>query len=291
MWIRWVSWWACLGSDAWVGRVSGILGSLWWWCVPYRRRVIRQNLDRAFPGTSTEEKNRLGRAACVHLVRSLYELLRLPRYRSEDLTARVEVRGHEHYRAAKAQGRGVLCLSAHLGSFELTVQGAAPEVAPAWLVVKSFSPSFDRYVNEQRAAAGLGVIRAKGAIRPVLKALARNEIVAFVMDQNATRKIGVFVDFFGEPACTLSALAVLAERTGAPVIAAACYREPDGRHVLELFPEIPLERRDTRASTVRHMTRRYTEWIEERIRRRPEQWFWTHRRWKTRPKVESERSS
>ena len=116
-----------------------------------------------------------------------------------------------------------------------------------------------------------------------MQALRRNEAVVFVLDQNATRSIGVFVDFFGRPACTMSGLAVLAERTGAEVIAAVPWREGPGRHVLTVLPAIPFERQADREETVRHMTQVYTRVIEDAIKARPAQWFWTHKRWRTRP--------
>jgi KDO2-lipid IV(A) lauroyltransferase len=89
------------------------------------------------------------------------------------------------------------------------------------------------------------------------------------------------VDFFGHPASTMSALAVLAARTGAPVVPAAIWREPDGRHVLELGAPIPFEQTGKLRRDVVRMTERYTGFIEAQIRAHPEQWLWTHKRWKT----------
>jgi KDO2-lipid IV(A) lauroyltransferase len=153
------------------------------------------------------------------------------------------------------------------------------------MVVKSFPKSVDRVVSEIRRSAHLALIPASGGLDPIRQALKRNEAVAFVLDQNATRRIGVFVDFFGSPACTMSALAVLALRTKAPVLPVAAYRDPAGRHHLVVHPPIPAAEGANLKDAIAKTTRRYNEYLEEQIRLHPEQWLWTHKRWRTQPEV------
>lgn len=272
-----------LWPEAAVHAFARAAGGLWWHVLRYRRRVMQDNLQQAFPELTPRARARLGRAACTHLLTTLLEVLRIPRYRRRGLEQVVRVEGLEHFFAAKAKGKGVLCVSGHLGCWELGVAGVAAAAAPVHLVVKRFGPAVDRFITGLRTGSGLGVIPADGAVRPILHALKRNEAVVFVLDQNATRSIGVFVDFFGKPACTMAGLAVLAERTGAEVIAAVPRREGPGRHVLEVLPAIPFEAQETREATVQHMTQVYTRVIEAAIRAQPIQWFWTHKRWRTRP--------
>ena len=263
--------------------LANMLGWAWYRVFRYRRQVLDQNLARAFQERSPKDRNRLAIAACRHLVRTLFEFLRIPRYQKGELSQLVRFEGMENFEAAKKKGKGVLCLSGHLGSFELCVGAVARQAAPVNLVVKPFSKGVDHFVKRIRNGLGLRVIYADGALRPILRALKNNEAVVFVLDQNATRKIGVFVDFFGKPACTMSALATLAARTGAAVIAATPYRDGSGGHVLKVHPEIPLEAKETPKETVHHMTQVYTSFLEQAIRAHPEQWFWTHKRWRTRP--------
>ena len=149
------------------------------------------------------------------------------------------------------------------------------------IIVKSFPEGVDRFVTGVRTGTNLKLLPAKGAVKSVLQALNKKEIVVFVQDQNSTRKIGVFVDFFGREACTMSGLAMMALRTGTPVIGVSIRREKLGSHVLTFYPEIPLEHKDNPEESVIHMTQIYTHFLEERIRENPAQWFWTHRRWKT----------
>jgi KDO2-lipid IV(A) lauroyltransferase len=277
----------CFGllSERSVVLLSRALGWIWFNVLRYRRRVILENLARAFPEQEDAQRRRLGLEACRHLVRTLFEFIRIPTYQKRGLDDVVRFEGLENFELARAKGKGVLCLSGHLGSFELCVAAVARRARPVNLVVKPFPGGVDRFVNRVRRAAELGVIYADGALRPIIKALKNNESVVFVLDQNATRKIGVFVDFFGKPACTMAALATLAVRTGAAVIAATPYRDDAGRHVLQVHPEIPLEERATREETIVHMTQVYTRFLEEAIKRHPEQWFWTHKRWRTQPRA------
>ncbi|MCK6549888.1 lysophospholipid acyltransferase family protein [Myxococcota bacterium] len=278
-----LSWLLGLLPERLVVALAGALSASWWHVLRYRRRVILENLSRAFPERTLRERRALGREATRHLVRSLLELFRIPRYRADAFEGRFRFEGLEHLEAARAAGKGALCLSGHLGSFELAVAAGVRQAGPVNLVVKPFPPPVDAFLTQLRTSSGLGVIPAAGAIRPILRALAKNETVVFVLDQNATRSIGVFVDFFGHPACTMSGLAVLALRTGAPVVAAIPYREADGTHVLRMLPAIPSDATGDHDEQVRTLTARYTRVIEDAIRAHPEQWFWTHKRWRTRP--------
>jgi KDO2-lipid IV(A) lauroyltransferase len=271
-------------SESSMRRMAATIGALWWGVLRYRRQVIEENLARAFPERSVEDRAELGKAACTHLVTTLAEFLRLPKYAAGGFERMVRFEGIEHYHGAKAKGRGILCLSGHLGSFELGISAVVSQVSPVSLVVKHFPGGVDAFFTELRESQGLKLISADHALRPILRALKDNESVIFVLDQNATRKIGVFVDFFGKTACTMSALAVLALRTGAPVVPATVHREPDGTHFVRIHPEIPLEEQSSREETVVHMTQVYTRFLERVIREHPEQWFWMHKRWRTQPK-------
>jgi len=268
------------GLVAWIGDTSG---ALWFHVLRYRRGVILENLARAFPSLSVVERRALGLNAAQHLVRSLLELLRIPRYTREGLEKIVELRGGEHLHAAYAGGRGFIVLTGHLGSFELSAGAIAARLLPSKmnLVVKSFGAGFDRFLSELRTRAALHLIRDRRTMPEILRALKRGEGVVFVLDQNATRDQGVFVDFFGQPASTMAALALIVRRTGVPVVPVEIWRAADGKHVLEAHA--PLSAQTSGDATV-ELTQRYTRFIEDAIRRHPAQWLWTHKRWRTQKK-------
>lgn len=278
-----VSWFLCLWPERWAYAFSRWLGFIWWHLLRYRRRVMLDNLACAFPDLDGAARRRLGRQACQHLVLTFWEVFRLPRYHRVGLAEMVRTEGMQNLVAADAKGKGVLILSGHLGSWEVAVAGVAQGGWPASLVVKNFGPAMDHFMTTVRERSQLAVIRARGAVRPIMKALKNKETVVFVLDQNATRSIGVFVDFFGKPACTMSALAVLAQRTGAAVVPAVPIRTGPGQHLMRVLPEIPWQEQGDREASVQHMTQVYTQVIEQAIIANPEQWFWTHKRWRTRP--------
>lgn len=282
--IRAVSWLVCALPEGLVSALGGALGALWFDLLRYRRGVILENLARAFPELSAGQRRRLGRRAARHLVLALLETLRIPRYRARGLDSVVELRGEPILREAYARG-GFIAITGHLGSFELSAGAAATRALPsrACLLVKDQAPGFDRFITELRTQAGYTIIRDRRTLPEILRALKRGEAVVFVLDQNATRDQGVFVDFFGEPACTMAAAALVAQRTGVPVLGLSIWREGPGRHVLEVHAPMDCSAPGEDPST--ELTRRFTRFIEEAIRRHPEQWLWTHKRWRTRPRA------
>jgi KDO2-lipid IV(A) lauroyltransferase len=276
---------ALLGAlpEALVAWLAAAAGGLWFHALRYRRAVILENLARAFPELPAAERRRLGREACQHLVAALLELLRTPRYFARGVERVVTSRGLEEVHRALEKGRGLLIVTGHLGSFELSAGAIVRAVAPlrAHLLVKSFPPGVDAFLTARRAAAGYHIIRDRRTLPEILRALRNNEIVVFVIDQNATRNQGVFVDFFGEQACTMAALAVVARRTGAPVHGVSIWREGPGRHVVEVHAELTPA---TETDSDEVLMQRYTRFVEDCIRAHPAQWTWTHRRWRTRPR-------
>jgi len=111
--------------------------------------------------------------------------------------------------------------------------------------------------------------------------------VVFPFDQHASRKDGVLVEFFGHPAGTFRSLSVIALSTGAPVVPASSWREPDGTHVLRFEAALaPIEHADPNEA-IRLNTRAYNAALEPLVVRHPEQWWWSHRRWKVWPAVAS----
>jgi KDO2-lipid IV(A) lauroyltransferase len=123
------------------------------------------------------------------------------------------------------------------------------------------------------------LITKRRALPDIVDALRSGRIVGILLDQNASRREGVFVPFFGVPASTSKGMALIALRTGAPVLPVFIRRRPDGRHVVDAGPPVPVPA----DGDVVAFTRAFNEAIEAAIRRAPEQWFWLHRRWKTRP--------
>jgi KDO2-lipid IV(A) lauroyltransferase len=140
------------------------------------------------------------------------------------------------------------------------------------------NPLIDRLVARRRTLSGNRLLQKKDYARGILKALAANEAVGILIDQNASESDGVFVDFFGVPACAGTGFAKLAARTGAAVIPGfALWSEADRRYILRFYPVVEM------TGDAGHDTRLLQKLLEDVIREYPDQWMWIHRRWKTRP--------
>jgi KDO2-lipid IV(A) lauroyltransferase len=194
------------------------------------------------------------------------------------------VEGREHLdRAMTTHGR-VLALSGHLGNWELLSVAHRVTPYPLAVVVRPLDSRWLNPIAERlRRRTGVELIDKRGALRPVLTALARGGMVGILLDQNAARSEGVFVPFFGCPASTSRSVALLALRTGAPVVPIFARREADGRHRIMVQAPLDPPKTSDREAAVAELTARCTEVIEAAIREAPEQWLWMHNRWRTRP--------
>ncbi len=261
----------------WVG---ARLGDLAWAALPRRRTVALENLARAFPERSTTERARIGRNSFRHLgmnfVESCVFFFRPP----ARLLSRVSLEGAPNLQAADALGRGMLLLTAHYGNWELLAASHALSGFPLSVVMRPLdSPALDPILERFRLRSGVELITKRRALPDIVDALRRRRMVGILLDQNASRREGVFVPFFGVPASTSKGMALIALRTGAPVLPVFIHRRPDGRHVVHAGAPVPVPA----DGDVAAFTRAFNEAIEGAIRRAPEQWFWLHRRWKTRP--------
>lgn len=201
----------------------------------------------------------------------------------ERTLATITLEGLEHLRRAMdAHGRA-LVLTAHLGNWELLAAAHRLTGYPLSIVVRPLdSPWLDALADRLRRKAGVELIAKRGALRPVLKALAAGRMVAILLDQNASRHESVFVDCFGCPASTSKSLALLAARTGAPVVPIFIRRDGRG-HRVTIHPALPVPAASDRGRAAVELTARCTATIEAAVREAPEQWLWIHNRWRTRP--------
>jgi KDO2-lipid IV(A) lauroyltransferase len=161
------------------------------------------------------------------------------------------------------------------------VGAALGQIHPTHFVVQPLAnPGVEALIGAQRERAGIGQIPSD-AVRRVYERLRANQWVAMLADQDA-RRAGVFVPFLGRPASTAIGPARIALATGAPIVAGFSWREPDGRHRLVVDAPLEIEAPEAADAALR-LTAAHVRRLEQRIRERPEQWFWLHRRWKTTP--------
>jgi KDO2-lipid IV(A) lauroyltransferase len=202
-----------------------------------------------------------------------------------EILAQLQIEGIEHLRAMMERHGRALLLTAHLGNWELLPVACGLTDYRLSVVLRPLdAPWLDRMVMRLREKTGVELIDKRAALRPVLRALAGGRMVGILLDQNAARREGVFVPFFGRDASTSKSMAVLALRTGIPIVPAFIRRERWGAHRVVVRPAIPLpDPPGALEPAIVALTARCAEVIEAAIRETPEQWLWIHDRWRTRP--------
>jgi phosphopantetheine--protein transferase-like protein len=257
--------------------------------VPLRRQVVLDNLRRVYGDRVDDaEITRLAQAHYGHLGRLLWEFLWYPWLPRTRTLAMVRVENLDALLAAHALGKGVLILTGHFGNFEVATSAGLASFPQAQgrfhFVRRPIRPEWlDRLVTRRFRKAGFGVLPKRGGLEAILDRLAAGDLVVFPFDQHAHRKDGVLAEFFGHPAGTFRSLAVIALSTGAPVLPASCWRESDGRHVLRFEAPLQAVEHADANEAIRLTTRAFNRALELLIVRRPEQWWWVHRRWKPWP--------
>jgi KDO2-lipid IV(A) lauroyltransferase len=247
--------------------------------LPRLRRVAARNLSLALPELTGAHRRAVVDGVFRSIARLLVTVAKFPSIRRDNLDRWIRPEGYEHFENALRAGRGVLFATAHLGNWELSAYAHAFFAGPMNVVVRPLdNPLIDALVERRRALSGNRILWKKDFARGILKALAANEAVGILIDQNAALDAGVFVDFFGLPASAATSFVKFAAHSGAAVIPGyALWSEEESRYVLRLYPPVPMTgnaARDTQALQSQ---------LEAVIRAYPDQWLWVHRRWKTRP--------
>lgn len=270
---------AVLLPDAGAERIGGALGRFYYRIAPGRRRTARENAARAFPEWKPADVEKMVRANFAHLGVVALEFLRTSRLTPEEMRRRVRVEGLEVLEEARARGRGVLMLGIHAGNWEFAGMAMAVRGYSFHAIGRRLSnPLVDKRVLALRGRFGGRIIGHRNAVRPVFKALREGGCVGVLLDQRARLREGLASRFFGRPVWTNQGLALLALKSGAPVIFGRDERTPEG-HVLRFGPIIDPPAGAEREEAVRKFTEAFDREIENGVRARPEQWFWMHKRW------------
>jgi Kdo2-lipid IVA lauroyltransferase/acyltransferase len=254
------------------------------------RRTGERNLELAFPGISERERESILRGSFTSLGRLLGEFSHFERATPEELRRIVEFDGLENLEAARAEGRGVIVFTAHLGAWELLSFALSAFGYPmSFLVRRIDNPRVERLVEKTRTRFGNRSIDKRAAARPMMRTLREGGIVGILIDLNTQEHEGVFVDFFGSPASTTTSLAKLALRTEAAVIPFCMpWDDERQRFLMRIDPPLDITRTGHEEADVLRLTSLFTSVIESYVRRYPDQWLWIHKRWNTRPVGEAE---
>lgn len=269
----------------WLRKSGWWLGFLWFDVFGFRKKIIMDNLSIAFPEWSDEKKRRVGRESVYQLGYSFGEFFFIPSMTQNWLKDNVVFEGWEHLEKARAQGKGMLLLSLHLGNADVGASSIVMKGQELYLITKRFKAKwFDDMWFSVRGAQGVKYIDAHAPNNAfeILKALKKNAALVFVLDQYMGKPFGIATRFFGKRTGTAYGLALFVQKTKAPVLPTYTFEGDD--HKIHVVIEPPLDTEkcltDDKDQTLVNLTQSFNDKLEEIVRKHPEQWMWVHRRWK-----------
>lgn len=260
--------------------LGGILGSLVYHVFGFRRTIVHENLQHAFPGLPAQEREAIARNSYRSIGITLIELLRLHRMSEDELRKTVRIEGLDVLRKCVSRGKGVVVLSAHIGNWELitisfkVLAGISVEA----LYKPQSNPWIDKAVLKRRTRFGAALIPMGMSVREILRILQEGRCILIAADQSAPME-SIRVPFFGREVPVFQGPAVFCLKTGAALVAVHALREKTGTYVISCR-EIPFSDLAYDDQSVLELTRRHVRITEETIRQSPGQWMWMHRRWK-----------
>ena len=257
---------------------------LFYYFSPRQRLITIHNLKSAFPGKNTAEIKAIAKGVYRTLGIVTADFFDIPSLTKENIGDFVEVEGLENLKKALEKNRGIILFGAHFGNWELSVIAISLLLKPLIVIYRPLdSGILDDLVMTVRSSTGNAPIPKDRAMRQMLRSIKKNEILGILLDQNVAWQEGVFVDFFGRPACTNNGLALLALHTNAPVIPGYVLRLENGKYRLVVKEEMQIVHTGNEDEDILINTQNFTRVIEDIIRQQPDQWLWIHQRWKTKP--------
>lgn len=261
--------------------LGNFLAFLWFDVFRIRRSVVIDNLHIAFPNMSEAERVKLGRKSLQTLGLNLVEYSYLPWLNKANYHRYFVFENIGLLKETLGRGKGALLMTAHLGHGDLACAALSLEGIPMIMVSKFFKL---KWLNNMwfgmRERLGTRFIPPRDSSYQLLRGLKSGSAVVIPLDQFTGPPIGVRTTFFGKETGTAAGLAVMAERSGAPVLAVYTYRDAKGRHVIRFVREMPVAKgRDS--ESVQKVTQTFNDELEKFIKLHPDQWMWIHRRWKT----------
>jgi Kdo2-lipid IVA lauroyltransferase/acyltransferase len=256
--------------------------------LPKLRKTAEVNLKLAFPEWTGQQRHAVMKRMTRNLGWMAAEFARMPQYTKKNIERVVVLDGHENFLEGQSRGKGVLYLTGHIGAWELSSYAHALYGFPLHYMARPLdNKPLDALVNQYRGLSGNKSIYKNEAARTMLRVLKGAGTVGILADQNTMPDEGVFVDFFGVPACTTAGIARVALHTDAAVVPGYAFWDENLRkYRLRFEPPVELSRTGNTENDILENTARFAKVIEGIIRKYPEQWVWIHARWKNRPKGE-----
>jgi KDO2-lipid IV(A) lauroyltransferase len=263
-------------------RLGRTLGLLIYLADSFHRHIVQRNIRFASPEWSFRDARVLSKRMFQQLGITLLETIQTAYLSREQIIGKFEaVEGCQHVIEALNRGKGLVMVSAHLGSWELALQffNCYFQTPLLGVAKKMHSELVERWIYGMRTRLGNQILYKKNALPEISQTLRRGGVTGLLIDMSR-RKDGVEIKFFGKRATATPAAALIGLRYKIPVIPAFCIRRPDGRLTFHVEPPIEIQKTGDLRVDLQVNTQLMTNVVERMVREYPEQWFWFQRRWK-----------
>jgi len=258
-----------------------ILGRLLYYLAVPQRRIVRRNLRFSHPQWPQNNIRRVTKRFFKHFGTTILEIVQMGFFSREDMRNRIQVVGEENARAALRANKGIIVISAHLGNWEVGLQTATCYfgLPMTGIAKKMRNARLEQVIYNYRTRFGNKILYKRGALPEMMQVLRQGGVLGVMMDVSR-RFDGVEVEFFGHRATATPVAALLALRCKSPVLPVYCLRNPAGNLIVHIEPPVIMERTNNLRKDLVTNTQTITNRLEAAVRRKPEQWLWTLKRWK-----------
>jgi KDO2-lipid IV(A) lauroyltransferase len=272
-------------SEKRIGTVAAFFGFLWFTIDVRHRAIARQNISYAFPEMNEGNRDRILKESYKNIIETFITIPRIAGFDANKTGKIFRFQCEEYYEDAVKRGKGVFLLTSHLGNWEFAAAAHSIKHGGLVAVAKDIhNPYIDDYIKTLRRSALIDVVRPRNAVFKLLRSLKQGKTVAMLLDQNTLKHEAVFVNFFGRPAATQYAMALMALKTGAAVVPGYITKDyVQGGYIIRYEKPVFVEDVKDREKATLELTQQFTAILEHHIKRAPGQWFWVHNRFKTAP--------
>jgi KDO2-lipid IV(A) lauroyltransferase len=262
-------------------KFSFLIAALFYYLIPIRKKTVLENLHNAFPDYDERKLKSIAFGSYKSFAITLAEILYMPAMSREDIKKQVDCSNLDLIRESYEENKGVILLSAHFGNWEFMATSLPAQLnIPLSVVIKpQRNPYVTNWMNKARTRWGNEIVPLGISIRQTYQTLKDKKIVAMVADQRGPEE-SIKINFFGRDLTVLTGPAVLALKTGAPVLYGISVRQDDYSYK-SVMAEISKENLpESNEEKIKELSQRHMSYLEGFIRKYPEQWLWMHKRWK-----------
>lgn len=261
--------------------IAKLIGKMFYYIIPVRKKTAISNLQLAFPGKSKAEINKTVKGCYINVITVIAEFFYMRKLSAGELAKQMKVKNINIFNEKLKQGKGIILISAHYGNWELTAFGVSKLInVPFNVIVKEqTNKRVNDGINKIRTYSGNKMLDMRNSLRGILTVLKNNGIAAMLGDQSAPKE-NVKVDFFIKDVPTYEGTARIAIKTGAAVLFGVSTRDKDGTYSLEMHEIDTSKYKEPTEENIKALTQDHVNLLVEYIKLRPDHWLWFHRRFK-----------